>query len=168
MPKLKIISGGQTGVDIAGLRAAKRLKIETGGSAPKGWLTEEGPQKEKLEKFGLVEHFERGYPARTRQNVLDADMTLIIGDITERGSALTRDLCVRNKKPIMHITFADLKSKGTGPILGVINWIHPRQSRPGKLTTINIAGNRESISPGIEELAEKFLFRLFEAINTRG
>ena len=39
----KIISGGQTGVDQAALRAAKACGIPTGGWAPKGWRTEDGP-----------------------------------------------------------------------------------------------------------------------------
>jgi predicted Rossmann-fold nucleotide-binding protein len=36
----RVISGGQTGVDQAALRAAKTRGIATGGFAPKGWLTE--------------------------------------------------------------------------------------------------------------------------------
>jgi hypothetical protein len=40
----KIISGGQTGADQAGLAVAKRLGISTGGFMPKGLLTAAGPQ----------------------------------------------------------------------------------------------------------------------------
>jgi hypothetical protein len=36
----KLISGGQTGADRAGLEAAKALGIATGGTAPKGWRIE--------------------------------------------------------------------------------------------------------------------------------
>jgi hypothetical protein len=35
----KVISGGQSGADLGGLRAAKVLGIQTGGSMPKGFLT---------------------------------------------------------------------------------------------------------------------------------
>lgn len=49
----KIISGGQTGVDICALRAAKRANIETGGWAPFGYITIKGPQKELLQSFCL-------------------------------------------------------------------------------------------------------------------
>jgi Circularly permutated YpsA SLOG family len=38
-----VISGGQTGADQAGLRAARASGIRCGGMAPKGWLTEAGP-----------------------------------------------------------------------------------------------------------------------------
>ena len=40
----RVISGGQTGADQAGLAVAKRLGIPTGGCMPKGWLTEAGPR----------------------------------------------------------------------------------------------------------------------------
>ena len=40
---LTVISGGQTGVDQAALRAARSCGIPTGGWAPRGWLTEDGP-----------------------------------------------------------------------------------------------------------------------------
>ena len=38
-----VISGGQTGADQAGLRAAQACGIPTGDQAPRGWLTEAGP-----------------------------------------------------------------------------------------------------------------------------
>jgi hypothetical protein len=39
---MKIISGGQTGVDRLALDVAKSLNIATGGTAPNGYLTENG------------------------------------------------------------------------------------------------------------------------------
>jgi hypothetical protein len=36
----KVISGGQTGADQAGRRAARAAGIPTGGWAPLGWKTE--------------------------------------------------------------------------------------------------------------------------------
>ena len=50
----KIESGGQTGADQAGLRAARAERLETGGWAPKGWETEEGPAP-WLADSGLIE-----------------------------------------------------------------------------------------------------------------
>ena len=35
----KVISGGQTGIDKMGLMIAAILKIETGGTAPKGMVS---------------------------------------------------------------------------------------------------------------------------------
>ena len=42
----KVISGGQTGADHAGLRAAKDSGINTGGTAPRNFMTEEGSKPE--------------------------------------------------------------------------------------------------------------------------
>ena len=39
---LKILSGGQTGVDLGALKAAKKAGITTGGCLPKGCKTEDG------------------------------------------------------------------------------------------------------------------------------
>ena len=50
----KIISGFQTGADIGGILAAKRLGLETGGTMPKGFRTEDGPRPEFAELYGAV------------------------------------------------------------------------------------------------------------------
>jgi hypothetical protein len=51
----RIISGGQTGADQAGLEAAERLGIPTGGFMPKGFHTETGPRPVLAARYGLVE-----------------------------------------------------------------------------------------------------------------
>ena len=63
----KIISGGQTGADIGGLIGAKRAGIKTGGTAPRGYKTEKGPQIQSLKYLGLVEHPSEHYRHRTQQ-----------------------------------------------------------------------------------------------------
>jgi hypothetical protein len=62
----RVISGGQTGVDQAGLRAARAAGIATGGFAPKGWLIESEDGRHNvpapwLAEYGLVECPEPGY-----------------------------------------------------------------------------------------------------------
>src|SRR5687768_8696791 len=84
-----VISGGQTGADQGALSAAKELGIATAGTAPQGWITEQGPQEQLLRAFGLKECEEPGYPARTRRNVVDADGTLLVGPYADGGSELT-------------------------------------------------------------------------------
>jgi hypothetical protein len=73
-----VISGGQTRADQAALLAARRYGIETGGWAPLGWMTEDGPAP-WLADFGLVECPEPGYPARTTADVRDSDGLLWFG-----------------------------------------------------------------------------------------
>lgn len=97
----KIISGGQTGADQAGLLAAKESGIETGGWAPKGWRTSEGPA-EWLRCFGLIEHHSSEYPPRTRQNVIDSDITLLL--VTNKntpGTKYTLEACRAHHKPYL-------------------------------------------------------------------
>jgi hypothetical protein len=49
-----VITGGHTGADQAGLRAARACGIPTGGWVPRGWLTEAGPAP-WLADWGLIE-----------------------------------------------------------------------------------------------------------------
>ena len=65
-PLSKIISGGQTGADRAGLEVAKRLGYETGGTVPRGYKTSTGPDP-TLKEFGVVEHKIRSLPAQNHQ-----------------------------------------------------------------------------------------------------
>ena len=71
----RVISGGQTGADQAGLAAAKACGIPTGGWMPKGFLTTAGPAPELAAEFGLKEHSGE-YAERTGANVRDADATI--------------------------------------------------------------------------------------------
>jgi hypothetical protein len=84
----RVISGGQTGVDQAALRAARAAGIPTGGWAARGWATEDGPAP-WLADFGLAECPEPGYPARTIANVCDSDGTLWVGTTDSPGGQLT-------------------------------------------------------------------------------
>ena len=52
----RIVSGGQTGADQAGWRAAKALGIATGGWMARRFLTEDGPRPEFRKLYGAVEH----------------------------------------------------------------------------------------------------------------
>jgi len=71
----KIISGGQTGADLAALDVAIKLGISHGGWIPKGRLTEAGVLDEK---YKLTEMETSNYNKRTEQNVVDSDGTLIV------------------------------------------------------------------------------------------
>jgi predicted Rossmann-fold nucleotide-binding protein len=86
---LKVISGGQTGVDRAALDAALTLGIHCGGFCPKGRKSEDGTIPEK---YPLVETLNDNYSERTERNVKTADGTLIlIAGNPDRGTQLTID-----------------------------------------------------------------------------
>jgi hypothetical protein len=144
----KIISGGQTGADMGGLEAARELGLETGGVAPRGWLTENGPQKGLLQGFGLVECDATGYASRTRRNIELSDGTLLVGPYRSGGSKLTRDVAAKMGKPLFLLPFAG--SSDETPAFR--SWLEHHG-----IKILNVAGNRESQSPGIAEFTRRFL-----------
>ncbi len=99
----RVISGGQTGADQAGLAVAKRLGIPTGGYVPKGFLTEAGPRPDLAAEYGLKETDTADYAERTERNVRLADGTVVFGDARSPGSMLTIRLCRRHGRPCLTI-----------------------------------------------------------------
>lgn len=93
----RVISGGQTGVDQLGLAVALALGFSTGGVAPKGFLTEYGPD-ERLRGFGLIENATADHPARALANVTESDGTVIFG-AAWGGTLLTLLACHDAGKP---------------------------------------------------------------------
>ncbi|KAL6042063.1 Molybdenum carrier, variant 2 [Balamuthia mandrillaris] len=73
---VKIISGGETGADRAGLEAGRLLGIATGGTAPKNFRTEQGSDPTLKRLFGLTAEGDLGFAETTRKNVDDADGTI--------------------------------------------------------------------------------------------
>lgn len=146
----KIISGGQTGADQAGIRAGVDLNVETGGWMPKGWLTAEGPRPD-LEKFGLKEHTSPKYPPRTFANVKDADGTLIFGDPNSAGCILTIRACIKMHKPY-HVVFWPPQGDAIGVRRLFRVWMQKIDPE-----VLNVAGNREQSNTGINEACHVFL-----------
>ncbi len=150
----KIISGGQTGADIGGLVGAKRLGIATGGTAPRGYKTEKGAQEVALKAFGLVPHPSAHYKDRTRENVLNSDATLIFStQASSSGTTTTINCCEAENKPYCLLERID--DKDLKIARAFINNHKPR--------VLNIAGNRESVSPGLAKTVAAFIEQLFAA-----
>jgi len=159
MTVTKIISGGQTGADIGGLRAAKQLGIATGGWMPKGWHTEAGPRPEYAAEFGMKEYQVAGYPARTKANVLWADGTIVFG--TGRGSNLTRSYCDMRGRPMYSVVRTEWREfvKFGGGVTGFVSWLERYN-----VQILNVAGRRESKAPGIERYVTEFLIRVLKEV----
>jgi len=137
----KIVSGGQMGADRGALEAATELNIETGGWCPKGWKTEAGTDL-SLKAFGLQETESPDYVVRTFRNVAESDGTVIFGNTRTGGSGLTIALCERTDKPYL-----------LNPEAGELReWI-----AENAITVLNVAGNRESRTPGIKEATRRYL-----------
>jgi len=151
----KIISGAQTGADLAGLMAAKRYGIETGGTMPKGFLTQAGPKPEWAKEYNLKESFSAKYPPRTRQNVADSDATLrFAADFNSAGERCTLNAIHELKKPYLDINIFKVP-----PVEQVIVWLEKYN-----VSVLNIAGNSERTFEGMTGEVLEYLCKLFEKI----
>jgi hypothetical protein len=136
----KIISGGQTGADRAALDAAIKLGIPHGGWVPKGKITEEGPMPEQ---YQMQEMPTESYAARTEQNVIDSDGTLIISRGKPTGGTdYTREMALKQKKQLLHIDLNLTTSFDAASL--VTSWIKLHQ-----IKILNVAGPRASKDPNI-------------------
>ncbi len=145
----KIISGGQTGADRAGLDAAMEAGIPLGGYCPKGRLAEDGRVPDH---YPLMELAKDGYAARTEMNVVESDGTLIlnVGQVTG-GTRLTLDCAKKHGKPYLVVQLDDEPKHDA-----VLRWIEMYD-----IKIMNVAGPRESKCPGLYDQAKAFLRFLF-------
>ena len=150
----KIISGGQTGVDRAALDAAIRLDITCAGWCPLGRWAEDG---EIDERYPLQETESPDPAERTSLNVAESDGTLVLADDgLDEGSMLTVQYAQKIGKPCLIFDF-----KGQGHVSDVRDWI-----AQDDIKILNVAGGRESTSPGIYELSIGFLTELFGSLKS--
>jgi hypothetical protein len=148
----KFVSGGQTGADRAALDFARDRNFEHGGWVPAGRLAEDGPV---AAWYGLVETPSAEYEQRTEWNVRDSDATLIVstGPLTG-GSALTLALARKHGKPVLHADCTDARLRDAAGT--VRDWLNEHRPR-----VLNVAGPRESTTPGIYEVVRSLLERVF-------
>lgn len=132
-------------MDRAALDAALACGLEQGGWCPLGRRAEDGRVPAH---YRLVETESPEYAVRTERNVLDSDATLILyrGGLIG-GTRLTRRLAARNGKPCLAVDLA-----GDADPAAVRNWLIECGA-----AVLNVAGPRESQSPGIGAEAREFL-----------
>ena len=147
----KIISGGQTGVDRAGLDAAINAGIPIGGYCPKGRRAEDGVIPEQYPMIEL-ESPESCY--RTEKNVIESDGTLILNKgLLSEGTKLTHDFTVKYGKPTLTVQLDDEKIVKPEH---VVRWVNGQY-----INILNIAGPRESkCTGGIYTEARTYLDRV--------
>ena len=143
-----IRSGGQTGADQGGLEAARDLDLATDGMMPKGFKTECGPMPDLAARYGLSESPSSSYVPRTVVNVVASDATVLFGNMASPGSVLTINTCAERGKPYI-----------TNPEPGELKaWVETHG-----VAILNVAGNRESKDPGIQQRVRAYLVREFGA-----
>jgi len=135
---LKVISGGQTGVDRAALDAALALGVPCGGWCPAGRKDERGV----IPKHYPLKELKKGsYLERTIQNIKGSDGTLIIyfGDL-EGGTEQTVFRCIKLHKPYKLIDGSEISVKRAIELAAAFLRSHA-------IRVLNAAGPRASKCP---------------------
>lgn len=153
----KVISGGQDGADIAGLRAAKKVGLQTGGYMTEDFMTISGPKPEYAQEYGMKalkagkdKRLFAQYRARTCHNVQNSDGTIIF-DFSEHGSVGTTVAKGAARK--QNKSFMVLKDLNNPEF--VVDFIKEFDIRK-----LNVAGNRDADSDAVCD----FLVKAFELV----
>jgi hypothetical protein len=136
--QVKIISGGQTGVDRAALDLAAKHGIECGGWCPAGRLDEFGRIPDR---YPVQELEAGGFAERTLQNVKGSDGTVIIysGKLAG-GTEQTVRFCVELERPYQLIDASKISTEGAAKLM--TDFVHKN-----KIRILNVAGPRQSEWP---------------------
>ena len=152
-PRLTIISGGQTGVDRAALDAAIAASLPQGGACPAGRLAEDGVIDAR---YRLTETISANPASRTRMNVRESDATLIISPAApDGGTRLTVRHAAKLGRPCLVVDPADDSAAEA-----ILAWL-----RAADIRVLNIAGPRESKSPGVYGQALRLLTAVFSRLD---
>jgi len=132
---VKIISGGQTGVDRTALDVALKHGIECGGRCPAGRVDEFGRIPDH---YPVQELAAGGFTERTLQNVKDSDGTVIIypGKLSG-GTEQTVRFCIELQRPHQLIDASKISAKVGAKLISDF-------VREHKIDVLNVAGPRQS------------------------
>jgi hypothetical protein len=155
---VKIISGGQTGVDRAALDVALNRGIESGGWCPAGRLDEFGRIPDQ---YPLKEVEGGGSTERTLQNVEDSEGTVIIyfGNLTG-GTEHTVRFCIELQRPHQLIDASKVSTGDAARLIGEF-------AREHKIDILNVAGPRGSEWPEGYDYAFRALDGFANSITSR-
>jgi hypothetical protein len=157
VPITSIVSGGQTGADRAALDVARALRLPYGGWCPSGGWAEDLPDPPGLlARYPLLRPAPPG-PASTRTlwNVRDSDATLVLvlmSPAASRGTRSTVDAAAALGRPHLVVPADDDAA--------VLEWIGSLRD----LSTLNVAGPRESEEPGLYDAAYRTLTTVLTAV----
>jgi hypothetical protein len=156
---VKIISGGQTGVDRAALDVALKHRIDCGGWCPAGRFDEFGGIPDR---YPLRELEGGGFTERTLQNVKDSDGTVIIytGKLSG-GTEQTVRFCRELEQPHQLIDASKFSPQAAAKLVADL-------VRKHKIEILNAAGPRQSEWPEGYDYASCALDAFLAAIKPSG
>jgi hypothetical protein len=155
---MKIISGGQTGVDRAALDVALKRGVECGGWCPTGRLDEFGRIPDR---YPVRELEEGSFAERTLQNVKDSDGTVIIYcDELRGGSEYTVECCKQLERPHALIDAAKVSADAAARL--IVDLV-----REHKIDILNVAGPRQSEWAAGYDYAFRALENFLNSITSR-
>ena len=154
---MKIVSGGQTGVDRAALDVALKHGIECGGWCPAGRLDEVGRIPDR---YPLRELAQGSFADRTLENVKDSDGTLIIyfGD-PSGGTKFTIECGKQLQRP--HLLIDAAKTSAEKGVSAIVDFV-----REHKIDILNVAGPRQSEWAGGYNYAAAALDKFLHSIRS--
>jgi hypothetical protein len=155
---MKIISGGQTGVDRAALDVPIERGMSWGGWCPKGGWAEDFPDPPGLlNKYPKLTETPSSQPGqRTEWNVRDSDAILIITDCdglaVSRGTKRAQEWADPYGKPLLVVDVGRPDA-----VAQVAQWLQAQRKRFGAHMTLGVGGPRESEAPGIYASARELM-----------
>ena len=154
----QIISGGQTGADIAAIDAAIFFGCPYGGMLPKDRICENGIVSLSYTNFDEAKV--NGYLYRTQQNVKNSDGALLFCAGKPTGvTKRTIDFAKQHNKPYFVIDI-NQDSAGFGINTGSIIPVIKEFIKNNGIRILNVAGSRESKTPGIYKFVYRIILRL--------
>jgi hypothetical protein len=162
---MKIISGGQTGVDRAALDVAIERGMTWGGWCPKGGWAEDFPDPPGLlAKYPNLKETTLSHPLqRTEWNVRDGDATLIIADSeglsVSIGTRRAHQWANQHGKPLLVVDASEPEAAALAAA-----WLRAQRKRFGPRMTLGIGGPRESEAPGIYTGARMLIATMLDCL----
>jgi hypothetical protein len=162
---MKIISGGQTGVDRAALDVAVERGMPWGGWCPKGGWAEDFPEPPGLlAKYPHLRETALSHPLqRTEWNVRDSDATLIVTDSeglsVSIGTRRAHQWAHQHGKPLVVIDAREPDAPAHAA-----TWLKAQRKRFGPHMTLGIGGPRESEAPGIYARARLLIAAMLDRV----
>jgi putative molybdenum carrier protein len=155
---MKIITGGQTGVDRAALDAAIAGGLAWGGWCPNGGWAEDFPDPPGLlARYPGLRETPLCDPAqRTEWNVRDSDAILVIADragfLVSKGTRGALEWASHYGKPRLVVDVGQLDANAQ-----VAAWLREQCKRFGPDMALGVGGPRESEAPGVYASARRLM-----------